>query len=192
MFAKAFILLILHLTGFCSAYLFGANGHLYDFSTQLHGESAKRSQNFLIRPRPGRRELSENLSDDYADINRRDTQDDLSTPFNNAKRSQNFLIRPRPGKRELLRNLAGNRADISIFKNLIRRFSENKNLTRNTNKRSIQIQKFLTRPRPGKRELFDKDDDVTDSKHGEQGILGRVLRELKMKKLLEKLRTKQQ
>ena len=92
-----------------------------------HHKRSEESQNFLTRPRPGKRERS-------------------------AEQNQHFLARPRPGKRELSTEL---------------------------------YQNFLVRPRPGKREIYygkDVDDKENDN-------LKQFLRELEhyiIKDLLKK------
>ena len=125
-----------------------------------HNKRSEQTQNFLTRPRPGKREIFKD-GFGYADLNMiddpsRDTNEieDLSAQHNKrSEQTQNFLTRPRPGKREVFKDGFGY-ADLNMIEDPSRDTNEIEDLRAQHNKRSEQTQNFLTRPRPGKREIF--------------------------------------
>ena len=133
---------------------------LEDISARLFNKRSEQTQNFLTRPRPGKREIFKD-GFGYADLNMiddpsRDTNEieDLSAQHNKrSEQTQNFLTRPRPGKREIFKDGFGY-ADFNIIDDPARDTNEIEDLSAQYDKRSEQTQNFMTRPRPGKREIF--------------------------------------
>ena len=112
------------------------------------------NQNFLTRPRPGKRGIYRNPFN-HANEEFQRTMNELEYPYYNKRSevSQNFLTRPRPGKREVYKVMVdgknGNEDATVSERSYLKKW---RNLEDRHHKRSEESQNFLTRPRPGKRE----------------------------------------
>ena len=116
----------------------------FDNNVDTNKRSILQNQNFLTRPRPGKREVYKVLFFNK-DIQRHTNE--FSNPYYNKRSEilQNFLTRPRPGKREIFVTQFEDEDDDGNY-------MQSQNLEDRQDKRSEENQNFLTRPRPGKRE----------------------------------------
>lgn len=77
----------------------------YDNTVYNNKRSVEQNQNFLTRPRPGKREIYKvRFEDANEDIQRNMKELESSYYDKRSEINQNFLTRPRPGKREQTQN----------------------------------------------------------------------------------------